>query len=254
MKRLYFYTIICFLFFSLTFGQNSEKVLFVGNSFTYYWNLPIVVEEMAKSTNTNLEVYQSTLGGATLKQHWNGERNLTTRELLAANEYDKVILQDHSTYPLTKTDTSLAYFKKFIHQIRSKEVASDIYLYSTWMYPQLEEKEYDTPYPIETIMNSLASETNSNLLPVGRAFKIFRDKYPNIPVFMEDDKHSTHNGAYLAACVIYGKLTGKSPVGLPHYFKSDEEKGKKAIYYIILRKNIAELCQAVAAQALGLSE
>ena len=119
------------------------------------------------------------------------------------------------------------------------------------MYPQLEEKQYNTTYPIETIMSRLASKTNTNVLPVGRAFKLFRDKYPNILVFMEDDKHSTPNGTYLASCIVYGKLTGKSPIGLTHYFKSDEELGEKTIFYIILRKNIAELCQEVAAEVLG---
>ena len=144
-------------------------------------------------------------------------------------------------YPLTQTDTSYAYFKKFVDFSRSKNPRGDIYLYATWMYPQLEKKTYKEKYPIESVMQGFASKTSSELLPVGRAFKLFRERYPNIPVFIEDDKHSTHNGTYLAACVIYGKLTGNSPIGLPHYFKSDEPKGEKAIYYIILRKNIAEL-------------
>ena len=28
--------------------QPEEKILFVGNSFTYYWNLPSIVESMAE--------------------------------------------------------------------------------------------------------------------------------------------------------------------------------------------------------------
>ena len=48
---------------------------------------------MAKSANVNLEVYQSTLGGATLKQHWSGERKLATRKLIPDNEYDKVVFK-----------------------------------------------------------------------------------------------------------------------------------------------------------------
>ena len=250
MKRPNYIIIFALLFVCLSFGQNSEKVLFVGNSFTYYYNIPVVVEEMAKANNVNLEVYQSTLGGATLKQHYNGERDLKTLAIINKNEFDKVVLQDHSTYPLTHKDTSYAYFKKFTELIKSQSDAKP-YLYATWMYPQLEQTEYKPRYPIESMIQRFADKTNSEVLPVGRAFKVFRERYPDVPVFMDDDKHANHNGAYLAACVIYGKLTGKSPLGLPHYFKSDEANGEKAIYYVILRNNIAQLCQQVAEEVLN---
>ena len=40
--------IILTLFFSLvTNAQKQEKILFVGNSFTFYWNLPVQLEKMA---------------------------------------------------------------------------------------------------------------------------------------------------------------------------------------------------------------
>lgn len=252
MRLIYITASILFFIVTRGFAQDTEKVLFIGNSFTYYWNLPMVVEEMARYSDSHLEIFQSTLGGATLKQHWNGSRGLTTREILDSQHYDHIVLQDHSTYPLRQRDTSEVYFKKFIDHIQSKD--SGIFLYATWMYPSLETDNYDHEYPIEAVIKDFAKDSKSPVLPVGRAFKLFRETYPNTLVFTDDDKHTNPNGTYLAACVIYGKLTGKSPIGLPHLFKTDETPGEKAVYYIIVRKDVAQKCQEIADKVLNMTK
>ena len=42
----------------------------IGNSFTFYWNLPQVLETMFDSSNINIKVDQKTIGGSKLKEHW----------------------------------------------------------------------------------------------------------------------------------------------------------------------------------------
>ena len=54
----------------------------VGNSFTFYYNLPMTIQQFAVSKGLNWEVHQSTASGATLKQHWNNEKGLKTRKLV----------------------------------------------------------------------------------------------------------------------------------------------------------------------------
>ena len=52
---------IGFLFlivFTSAQDSKTEKVLFVGNSFTFYFNLPLVVESMADEKGIGLDVYQ----------------------------------------------------------------------------------------------------------------------------------------------------------------------------------------------------
>ena len=75
------------IFFALYFmpiiahSQNDgpKKVLFVGNSYTYFWNLPQNVSLMATDQGINIETAQSTVGGTTWAQHWRGEKGLETR-------------------------------------------------------------------------------------------------------------------------------------------------------------------------------
>ena len=62
--------IFTFIIFSnLVMAQKKEKILFVGNSFTFYWNLPNQLEKMALEQNLSWDVSQTTAGGATLRDH-----------------------------------------------------------------------------------------------------------------------------------------------------------------------------------------
>ncbi len=46
------------------------RVLFAGNSYTYYNDMPAVVAELGAATGAPIEVDAVTMGGATLRDHW----------------------------------------------------------------------------------------------------------------------------------------------------------------------------------------
>ena len=65
-----FFLLFLFLIPLCTYSQESEtKVLFGGNSFTYFWNVPQLVQSMAESQNVTIRTSQSTTGGATWEDH-----------------------------------------------------------------------------------------------------------------------------------------------------------------------------------------
>ena len=77
--------------------KDTLNILFVGNSYTYFYNLPIVVNEMSKHSNsTYIKTTHSLVGGSTLENHVNQERNTKTVDYLKNNKYDFVILNHHS--------------------------------------------------------------------------------------------------------------------------------------------------------------
>ena len=57
--------------------KTTENILFIGNSFTFYWNLPLVVEAMANERNYNFDINQSTASSSSLKDHWLENDELT---------------------------------------------------------------------------------------------------------------------------------------------------------------------------------
>ena len=72
----------------------------IGNSFTFYWNLPQVIERMFAVKDIRIQVDQKTIGGSKLYEHWN--YNLKNNYQL--ENYDYVVFNDHSTYPMKNID------------------------------------------------------------------------------------------------------------------------------------------------------
>ena len=87
-----------------------KKILFVGNSYTFFSDLPKLFRELAEENGKEVEVSSVTKGGwSMLKYLDNGDEN--TENLNAAVEkapYDAVILQDHSIMAI-KTPEQFAY-------------------------------------------------------------------------------------------------------------------------------------------------
>jgi len=249
--RIYLFLLFYLYFFNL-YTQEKKEILFVGNSFTFYWNLPKLVEDMAKSRGLNWNVSQSTSSGATLEQHWNSKKGLKTISLIEKNDFDYIVLQDRSHNPIMQVDSTLIYSKKFVNLSKSKQ--SIPLLFSTWFYQEYWEQKYPNnkidltknPYPIEAVISKISNEENIDFIPVGRAFKIFENRYLDYDLLFDDGKHSSPNGTYLAACVIFSKISGESSIGLPSRFFEYDEEESKWIYYNIVDKNFAVLSQKIS--------
>ena len=225
--------------------QDEEKILFVGNSFTYYWNLPSIVESMAEEKGIFLDIHQSTAGGATLKQHWNGDKDLNTKELIEDGSFTIVVLQDYSSNPLIKPEESKKYFNRFIQLVESNQGKGVIY--GTWMFPAISQKKYEGVDPVQHALQPVYNKTGSTIAPVGTAFRLFQKQHPEIPIFTSDNKHPSAVGSYLAACVFLKLITRESPLGLSRRFERKDEFGKK-VFLMMVEKGAAAKCQAIVDQ------
>ena len=229
---------------NFSYAQQKEHILMVGNSFTFYYNLPTTIEQFAKAKGLKWKINQSTASGATFKQHWQNKKGLKTTQRLKRKKYTQIIFQEHSTYPITALDTTQKYFKKLI---RSVPVNTKKHLYATWAYPKLKNKQNEviTSTSIEKALGTVSPQSDISILPVGRAFDLFQSRYPNQTLFTSDKKHPNPIGSYLAACVIFSKISGLSSLGLERRVASKPRKGK-TLYYFIVEKKMAENCQRIA--------
>lgn len=228
---------------SFIYAENTKRdsILFVGNSFTFYFNLPLVVESMAKEKGINLNIFQSTAGGATLKHHWEGKKKLFTRSLIEKGSFSKIVLQDYSTHPVNKPVESMEYFNRFITLAKSRK--AKIYLYGTWPVPAMAGKIYTGIDPIQHALEPLLGK-EVKLVPVGTAFRLFKKKYPNIPLYTSDNKHPSPVGVYLAACVFLKAITGESPIDLYRRYDRKDDTGKKVFLGMVEKKD-AMRCQNI---------
>jgi hypothetical protein len=239
-------TWIILLFFPLFLqGQKivPEKVLFIGNSYTYFWNLPQAVALMAEERGIELETRQSTSGGSNWGHHWRGERDLQSLEKIKSGQFDAVVLQNHSLSALNRAD-SLMHFGQLLDSLIKGNNAKT-YLYLTWA------RAYDPSMQkgISKQYEELAKATGAVLVPVGPAWQHARKLNPEFPLYDDDESHPSTLGTYLSACVFFGAFTGESPVGLPNRLITTDADGEK-LYISIQSEKKAAFCQQVAADIL----
>lgn len=230
---------------AITFTSINEKILFIGNSFTFYWNLPSQVEKMSIERGLNWDIKHFTLPSATLKTLWN---NPDLKSILESETFDHVIIQEHSTNILTNAQgNSKFYFGQITSLIPN---STQIHFFSTWMYPSMQ--QYNTnneEYPIENSIKQIIDDTTAKIIPVGRAFKLFQDKYPQFEILMEDNKHPNPNGSYLASCIIFSHLSAESSLNLSKRFKGVDSKGVD-IYYSIVEDEVLTIIQQISDEVI----
>lgn len=220
-----------------------HRVLFVGNSYTYFWNLPQSVDAMASSQGYNITIRQSTAGGTNLGQHWRGEKSLETVHKITSGEFDKVILQDHSLQAINHPDSLLIYGKKLGEL--AQDQGAELYLYMTWA------RKWD-PFmqePIAQRYQQLAEELGAQIIPVGPAWQRSAELRPDVELFHPDSSHPSPQGTYLTACVMYAVLTGSSPVGLPPRLTTIDANGE-LLYLNIQTAEDAKFLQQVAEEVV----
>jgi len=227
-------------------GQSDDiDVLFVGNSYTYFWNLPQNVHLLAESQDISINTRQSTSGGRTLEHHWNRNRNLATKDIISEGEFDIVVIQNHSMRALTKPDSMLFYGEQFGRLI--KKSGAKTYIYSTWS------RKFD-PYMVKTISrvdSLLAKNIGATIVPAGLTWAKAMHMRPDLPLYEDDNSHPSPLGTYLNACLFYSVITGNTPVGLPNRLVTTDADGEK-LYINIQSASDALFCQKVVADVLGL--
>jgi hypothetical protein len=209
---------------SLAQIQKSEegmKVLFVGNSFTYFNDMPQMVSQLAKSNHEKpFLAFQETPGGFTFKQHVS-KGNVAG--LLQSTKWDYVVLQEQSQF------LSFEQGQRFqdVH-VPARQLNTLIYnngakpiVFMTWGYREgdlmnkTSDSYLDMQNRLDTGSADLAKDLSAAIAPVGIAWQQSMAQKPTLNLWDADGKHPNVKGSYLAACVFYGLFYAKSPVGNP---------------------------------------
>lgn len=225
MKLLKYLLIIIFVFGISNFTvaqvkQDTLRVLFVGNSYTFTSNMPHLVSLISNKTNTKLITSKSTAGGATLKDHWTHKKGLSTKKDIKNGNYDVVIIQEHSMGTIEKKADFLDYSKKFCDLIKS--TGAKPYLFVTWALKKVPQYQ-DT---ITKVYKEAAQLNNCNLILVGEAWQLAYRLRPDIELFKQDGTHPSDLGAFLTACVFVNTLSTKITKKLPNWYFVTDANGE----------------------------
>lgn len=220
-------------------GRDTLKVLFAGNSYTYFENLPQVVSVLSEKTGTILVTEKSTVGGAKLSEHWRGERGLRTREVIGNGNYDIVVLQEWSLGTVNEKDSAVYYLGLFSDLARKHGARP--YYYMTWA----REKSPEQQTIISKVYRETALANDATVIPVGEAWAAARAERPEFKLYNPDGSHPAELGTYLAACMFVATLTGELPGTIPGVISVKDSHGEDIILMTITRPDV-EFCRKIA--------
>lgn len=192
--------------------ESRARILFVGNSFTYYNNglhdhLRSLLAAASADNSPHAYLRLMTISGGTLAEHRAG-----LEQRLAEQSWSRVVLQGYSDGPITpgKQEAFQQAARDYARQIRAHNAEPVFFM--TWAYsdqPEMTEQ-------LDEAYSSIGAELDAQVVPVGLAFARALSLRPELDLVTDDNKHPTLAGTYLAACTFYAALNGRSPEGLAY--------------------------------------
>jgi len=259
----------------------AQRILFVGNSFTFgagsavrffhpelvhdlnregQGGVPALFKIFAQQAGLEWDVSLETAGGQDLAFH------LANKKPELAGTWDTVLLQDYSTLDRAKPGNASAHIRdtgRMAALFRAANPAVRIYLETTW--PRADQTYPANGHwhgkPIKAMADDLARANALALLnnrelsgtaPVGEAWLRAFDQnvadpnpydgvaYGKLDLWTWDHYHASAYGYYLAALVIFGRVTGTDPRALGEHERAAEELGFSGLTTAALQRIAAE--------------
>ncbi len=189
------------------------KVLFLGNSHTYFHDMPqLFARFVEQTTGEKADVTMLAYSGRSLE--WHRKEYFSLRYNLMYGNYDYCIIQQ-AAHPYPPQESTLEMGAKIIdlcHRCGTKPV-----VYMTWAekrFPENQQKMIDT-------CEKLAEEQNALLAPIGRNWQTVQQLHQDIDLFHRDGEHAGPYGAFLTAATICKLLCGnvsEKVCGMGHNF------------------------------------
>lgn len=216
---------IILLLLPLSIFAQSYDVLFLGNSYTFYNQMPSMVSDIATSMGDTVVAESNTPAGWKLQQH--AQAGSSSLQKITEKQWDFVVIQAQSQEPsfppFQVAEETYPYAESLVNAIEDNYDCTEPIFYMTWG-----RKNGDNingqQYPIistylgmqQRLRESyleMGIDNEATVAPVGMAWKKSIQDNPNFELYTGDESHPNVAGSYLAACVFYCTIFQESCVG-----------------------------------------
>ena len=195
--------------------KNARSVLFIGNSYTYYNDMPTAIfAQFLKTAGKDVKVTAITKGGWTLEKYADPADEYGARveaALTGEEKYDLVILQEQSLRPAADPEKFFSAVENLTARIRAH--GAEVLLYATWGRhkdsPDLEKKGLTSEtmtYKLAASYEKIGEQLWIPVTHVGLAFRAIYTEHGEIELYDPDRSHPSYAGSYLAAATLYAKI------------------------------------------------
>ena len=182
-------------------------VLFIGNSLTYFNDLPGMVRALVDSSGAGpVEIHSVTAPNYSLGDHL---ENGSALRLIEQYRPALVVLQQGPSSLAESRADLIASTQRFDSLARG--VGGRAGLYGVW--PSRE--RFAVFAEVSESYRLAAERVGGVYLPAGEAWQAAWRRDGKLALYSDDEFHPSVQGTYTAALVIYQRITGRSPVGLP---------------------------------------
>jgi tetratricopeptide (TPR) repeat protein len=190
--------------------STSTRILFIGNSYSSFNNLPQLVENISNNRQPDHKVVTKLISGnsLTLKQHW--QYGAAQKEIKEGN-WDYVVLQEQSTLGtgiivnfdeniyIGSPEVFYEYARKFHKEINASN-AKTVFL-MTWANRDHSEQQIH----LSRAYLNIAEELDSIIAPVGLVWELLSSS-TDFDLYYDDGSHPSLYGSYLAAFTLYSSI------------------------------------------------
>jgi hypothetical protein len=209
----------------LSVCSQQTKILWLGNSYTAVNNLPQVFYNLSLSAGDTVIFDSNTPGGTTLQYH---ATNATSIQKIYSQKWDYVVVQAQSqepSFPPNQVATqTLPYARLLDSLITDNDSCTETVFYMTWGRKYGDQSNCANYAPLCTFEGmqarlresylQMANDNHAITSPVGMAWQQSWHTDSLINLWDADNSHPNAAGTYLTACVFYGTIFRKSPVGI----------------------------------------
>jgi Secretion system C-terminal sorting domain/PKD domain len=211
--------LLCFCFSGHELkAQLSRKVLFLGNSYTGYNNLPQLVHDVALSAGDTLVFDSHTPGGYQLLSH---SADPISQTKIMTGGWNYVVLQGQSQEPITAYNQFTSGGVALYNLIKQYNPCAVTMPYMTWGRKNGDATNCAS-FPIMCTYQGMDTTlrkrylnftdfTKGEVAPVSMVWNYLRQNFPNINLYQLDESHPSVEGSYAAACCFYAMLFKKDP-------------------------------------------
>lgn len=199
--------------------RDSKKMLFIGNSFTYYYGTAFMFKEIARSQGHQVDAVISVKGSQEFNEHLNLQLSLNA---IQQGDYDYAFLQDSSPNAAYYADADYNQDTRTKIINKSNEINAltlqhspgcQIVYERTWACPYSNYRGYGSYEKLDCLLKKgsemLQDEVDANIWvsPIGLGFRVGREEGLNL--LYTDDRHQNRAGAYMKACINYLLIYGE---------------------------------------------
>jgi hypothetical protein len=184
----------------------GHHVLFIGNSLTAVNDLPGTVAQLASSVGDTIVAGSVTASDFALIDHLNSGSALSA---IHAGGWEYVILQQGPSTVDVNRDSLVLWTKMFDPYIRASGARTALFM------PWPDVTRFGFFDACRASYQAAATAVNGVFMPAGEAWLAAWAVDPNLALYSSDGYHPSPLGTYLAALVMYERITGHDARNLP---------------------------------------